>query len=1366
MPAASPPAESQSPGRLRHLVLVIAPLAVVIGLLALAAWTHMRAREQYLTGRYIRALATLAEQLEGAIDGLDSSFESALRAHMKAPESARTEDALRAQLDLIPLRLAETAPVPASVNGDAALVARASFKRMRQTNDHTHRGLTARGDAAVDTADAVLSFCRREDPAKAESAWRCGEKSLATLLRAYVHESAIEGLDLFLIDDQGKVLYERSSSGLRLSNLRSKPAAAADKPASTPKPQAAPTPLAGLPSLEEITDATLVRDVDIDGAQYKLIAQPLRINGSGDAQYRTWAIGTLLPPGGSPGERRSVPWSLLAGIPLLVLLAAVALPMLKLRLANAREPLTAATVFGVAASLLVGTALLTAGLLVTVAYFQQRDRFDTELARLAAAMSRNFHEELDAAYAALTSYRDRPQSVGSEYHSCRRALSRNGQKCGHGDDAVQQAIDRYPAFAFLVLADSNGMQREKWTTYDRVTRRTDMREFSAFSDAREGRLRRRNGNTSGYALNVMTSPNTGKLLTVLSVPYRDGAPPRTADDPSVAMLTGEFLSLTDPFVPPDVSFAVIDDSGRVLFHSNQRRRLYENFFAESSGDMRLRSALFARRAAYLNLDYHGLPQRALVQPLADTPWSLIVLRERDALATSIAEIATVVLGGIALCAALLVAYVAAFGRLVGADLRSAVWPDPRAMLRYDVLIAPLLVIPVWMTLALLDADTDGTARLLVVTVGALLALTIVLLAMSLGHARSSARWLCGVAVLAALTIVAAWLTWRLFPWWTSVAWGVVSVLLLALVAGWEPSWLPDDGRRTSRCVRRYAQLALLLLLSIAVLPTAALVDDAVRQGGETLLRARQLGIAGELRRSRSERYREMRKIAGSERLEQFWAEHAYWAEPGVSAFAQVDADGDAGLGRIGPVSADVRAAAAALGVDACAGGPCAASYRHFTAAGFGLLPVMSESALALRSTIDRASSDASWSAQDDGSLRSTPRYAYDDAEIQLPGWRLGLAWPRPAGNLVLAAVLLGLLGYGLLRLLKWAIARLFCIDVWETVPLDSSIEAGIGRYLLRPTPATETDLRGLAGTVLDLPTLAADELIARADAAVAPVLVLGLEHEIDDPVWNRRKLQLIERLLLRGLRVDLVSKVDVLGYFSRRLHSPGDPADASYVSATEMGRWARALARFDKQRSDLPPAPLPPRPGETALLYDECRWTPRLRGIRDAIAADPRWTGLSRAQLLQHIGDLADAHYRTIWGLLTDEERLVLYHLAAHGLVNPRTRDLARRLMRRGLIRRTPALRVMNESFRRFVRQVEDRATIRGWERAAGTSAWAWLRNGVMAVIVVGALVLFFTAPESYARWIAMLTALTTVGGGAAQLLGLFQGGRRDAPSS
>ena len=115
--------------------------------------------------------------------------------------------------------------------------------------------------------------------------------------------------------------------------------------------------------------------------------------------------------------------------------------------------------------------------------------------------------------------------------------------------------------------------------------------------------------------------------------------------------------------------------------------------------------------------------------------------------------------------------------------------------------------------------------------------------------------------------------------------------------------------------------------------------------------------------------------------------------------------------------------------------------------------------------------------------------------------------------------------------------------------------------------------------------------------------------------------------------------------------------------------------------------------------------------------------------------------------------------------MNPKQRELGRDLMRRGLIRRAPALRVMNESFSQFVRQVEDRATIRRWQRAEGASTWDWLRNGVLVVAVVGAVFLFLTQPESYAKWLALLTALTTVGGGMTQLLGLFDGARRPKPA-
>ena len=57
------------------------------------------------------------------------------------------------------------------------------------------------------------------------------------------------------------------------------------------------------------------------------------------------------------------------------------------------------------------------------------------------------------------------------------------------------------------------------------------------------------------------------------------------------------------------------------------------------------------------------------------------------------------------------------------------------------------------------------------------------------------------------------------------------------------------------------------------------------------------------------------------------------------------------------------------------------------------------------------------------------------------------------------------------------------------------------------------------------------------------------------------------------------------------------------------------------------------------------------------------------------------------------------------------------------------------------------------------------MRNGVLPVVVIVAVLLFLTRPATYTRWVALLTAVTTLGGGMTQLLGLFQTQRRQGTS-
>ena len=101
------------------------------------------------------------------------------------------------------------------------------------------------------------------------------------------------------------------------------------------------------------------------------------------------------------------------------------------------------------------------------------------------------------------------------------------------------------------------------------------------------------------------------------------------DSIPVAAMTLSLPSMIGVVLPPSYRFAMIDEEGKVLFHSDASRNLEENFFVEADDNRQLRSAAFAGTAALLNITYGGLDHRAHVAPVPERPWTLVTLRDKE-----------------------------------------------------------------------------------------------------------------------------------------------------------------------------------------------------------------------------------------------------------------------------------------------------------------------------------------------------------------------------------------------------------------------------------------------------------------------------------------------------------------------------------------------------------------------------------------------------------------------------------------------------------------------------------------------------------------------------------------------------------------
>lgn len=307
----------------------------------------------------------------------------------------------------------------------------------------------------------------------------------------------------------------------------------------------------------------------------------------------------------------------------------------------------------------------------------------------------------------------------------------------------------------------------------------------------------------------------------------------------------------------------------------------------------------------------------------------------------------------------------------------------------------------------------------------------------------------------------------------------------------------------------------------------------------------------------------------------------------------------------------------------------------------------------------------------------------------------------------------------------------------------------------------------------------------RIREAGKPILVKHFEHRIDDAAFNEWKLVCLEYLV-----ENLEPPVVVLSRMSPRRFLARH-ARRSVGSSPLQERWRRLLAAFPLIDEENPPhgaeaaavwdemimwlwltEPIRREPEqgegkrrwEAALLFAEAGRDEALRRIAGELlelVEDPmRMEDLAREQILEEFGDRAEKHYRLLWNQCSRDERLVLEQLAEEGLVNEKSRRVVRRLMARGLVVRAPNLRVMNETFRRFVVSSGVRQQVVAIERSAGPSAWDRFRGPFFATLGVGLVFFLATQQRAFESALATVTGVAAAVPALAKVLQVLASGR------
>jgi hypothetical protein len=1163
-------------------------------------------------------------------------------------------------------------------------------------------------------------------------------------------------------------------------------------------------------AFSDLAQSITMADVALAGVDYTLFLfpcclsadKPLVLAGLVRAETLrsgSWAISTTL-----------VKLSVLA-----LLVVMVGWPFLKLVLLGDRQQVRVADFFQLGASSVAGLAIVTVVLLDIAAYSRLNRDTDAQLRDLAHALDDHATSEIRDAYAQLQCLEEKMADVKKPFQDgklssvldldkepsefrrklmCDRRLTQS-PAIGRESDADNNRLVsepllpwRYPFFETVAFIDGDGMQQVKLGTSENVPNRINVADREYFKTVVRGRGWNRSSFCERHkcALESVWSRTLGEPLAVLAKESLLEWPPNNPKRLPVAAISIPMRSLIDPVLPPGFAFAVIDHSGKVLFHSDRHRNGSEDLFVETDNNRRLRAQVAAHSAEPLNISYWGSQHRAFVKPMTLPDMYVVAMAHKERAWAINREWLVVALIFVAIYLAmwLLVALVT-----LGPNA-SWVWPDAA---RRSVYFSVSAWCGALLVLALMTVWLQERKLLL---------------------------------ILGALLPLAGWIGAYLFL-----------------------RHRPRRGTGSRRePLFAYSTAAVLVLMVTGVMPGALLFLASYQLHARSYIKNSQLIVARRLSERLDRLNEEYPKADRAKpRGKGFAATHVglmndrdvyvrFLYNTSVER-ASTELDGSASVNRAG-------------GPGETAALPCADHEGDMVLSFLeDYLPYYSEASVEWRELLHDHADDRSWESEHvekgpqtvftskTGSLPVAltswvPSITYvppsqsgrrdtSPSDEDLLGRRepeavptTGSAGGRPEESgtrdsrvlLLLSGVALLALTWGVVQIFNrriylvgiteplWACGQL-ALNAGENVFVlcdktnKASQRAGLTPLQLGPI-VQERDLTGAWRRALR----AVDE---RSDEGV--VLIDDFDEDLDDARGMEHKLALLDELVSDQSRTVIVlSQVSLRALTDSLRHSArvttadgqkrmsGQKTTSAAASETTLERWGRVLKAFVVVERRVQEATRPitetPSPAQSwsdrfgglrraaieAFLTSEGRAHPYVRRLCDDLRrSDAVKNGrLTRRQAFDELAERTAQFYRGLWTSCSEDEKVVLGHIAQHGLANASVRSVVRRLLGRRLLCKDPAFRPMNETFRRFVLTRECSQQVAALETESGLSAWDRL-HAPLGVAVVGlGVFLFATQKELYNAILGITTAAAVSVPTLIRAVGMLVGRPLDGPGT
>lgn len=1181
--------------------------------------------------------------------------------------------------------------------------------------------------------------------------------------------------DMLVVNHRGEVIFQDAAAGMKITRL-----------------DALIEKLEGKEAYTQQASSSFVVEDKFAGVEYKLFFQPIQIpfyrSGSSEENYSTggddhrllqWIICGVVRADRFQRDSMAISTSFIVLFMFFVVLIGLSWPFLKMLFMGRNEMLRTADVIMMVIAAFLGTSLLTIFFLDTYFYFVRlKSVMDVQLREFSGQIETNFNTELNDAYNQLTTI--------TEKYIREKDIIRTGVL---GDSSFQGS---YPYYEMVFWADADGMQKAKWTIQEATTQFIDVKERSYFRALKRKRHWTKDfGDKSiQFYIEPIYSWNTGENLSILGIPI-DGAVESTKDAPKFAYLDTRFPSLIQPVMPDGFGFCIIDDGYRVLFHSDEIRNLRENLKNECRNDRALQAAVYGRSEDIFNTNYMGKDCRFFVKPLNNIPWFLIVYYSKDLLRTTNLEILSISLE-------LLIFYellfflttfsIIAMG-LIFFHSRSGYWttwywPDQRLTQYYRALggLSLLVAMVFGISIYALSLRLSIIITFVLPFIAVFLAFVIVYrgtrkVQEKNGKNRNGSGEPGegsnvngeGRKSIPLIDIE------RLLPFKRAYSLACTGLLLLMGVLPAIVFFSAAFQIETELFIK-HAQISLARALENRV----SVVEDKYRN---IRLYNREGFISKRLFSHREDMY------------EEFFFDTKSQYRATLSSFDAADDTADESYKSVLVEYLRPLYNQAAIETKGLV-------HRFSSDSIWSWIRTKDNALVLYKKGFSGRNGNLAiqTSLMDFGPWSFLPDMAHSSDTFWNLGWILFFIFLYLMSKFIAQRIFLSDLDdppgmeniYYDRMIEQFRGAKNAIEEIQEQVrnaqfqnilviTPDSSSEVGQfdERDVIDIIALTNAGRKDESTTIdgdrghSDLPKSTPISRLAEAfdyheykNRGVKIIVVNHLEYKLDDYAHNSEKLQLMEKLLhTLDAKFIVYSTIDPMFYFAMNGGIFRESKKAELLSPQEIIRWANVFRNFARihLRERGNPESLQKtlqnnlsevdvdddfEKGKISeikeLLRQECEVDKRLQEIGIEISGLPRETlmNCTREQIILQVLYWADTHYQSIWHTCSIEERNVLFDLAQNGFVNSKNMRVIRWLLRRGLIKKTPVLKTMNESFRRFIVSSIGWEDIAAWEKQEEKSAWNMFKAPLLLLLISAALFLYVTQPKAFNYITAFITTL------------------------